>query len=286
MAAGFVLLSIVWGTTWSVIQIGLEGIPPFTGVALRFAVASILLLLLCRLRRIPLGRAPHEKRLWWINAVFAFSVSYGVVYWAEQWIPSGLTAVLFATYPLFVALLAPLILPDEPLTRPELIGIVIGFVGVGVIFASDLRALGGGQMVIASAVMLLSPIAAAVASLAVKRWGAKVHPFSLSAVPMGMTGLLMGAVAAATERDHEVVFDVTSVGALLYLAVFGSALTFTLYYWMLAHQPAKRMALVTYIIPIVAVLIGVFRGEPLTPQILGGSALVIGGVSLAIHFGG
>jgi len=191
--------------------------------------------------------------------------------------------VLFATYPLFGALLAHYLLPMEALRRPEAIGIVLGFAGVGVIFSADFEALGGREVAVASAVMLLSPLAAAASSVFVKRWGAGVHPFSLSAVPMGLTAALMGVLAAIFERDREITFDRVSVGALLYLAIAGSAVTFSLYYWLLSHLPAKRMALIAYIIPVVAMLIGVLRDEPLTLRSLAGSALVLVGVALAIH---
>jgi len=279
----FVLLCLIWGTTWSVIQIGLVGIPPLTGVALRFAIAAALLLVLIGVRRIRLGTTRRERLLWLSNSVLSFSVSYGVVYWAEQWVPSGLTSVLFATYPLFVALLAHYMLPAETLRRPEVIGIALGFAGVGVIFSSDFEALGGREVAVASAVMLLSPVAAAASSVFVKRWGAGIHPFSLSAVPMGLTAALMGMLAAIFERDRVVTFDRVSVGALLYLAIAGSAVTFSLYYWLLSHLPAKRLALIAYVIPVVAVLIGVLRDEPLTLRSLAGSALVLVGVALAIH---
>jgi len=279
----FVLLCAIWGTTWSVIQIGLGGIPPLTGVALRFAIAAVLLLLLIRVRRIKLGTSRREKLLWLSNGVLAFSISYGVTYWAEQWVPSGLTSVLFATYPLFVTLLAHFVLPTESMQRLETIGVVLGFAGVGVIFSSDFEALGGREVAVASAVMLLSPLAAAASSVFVKRWGAGIHPFSLSAVPMGLTAVLMGMLAVAFESNREITFDRVSVGALLYLAIAGSAVTFSLYYWLLSYLPAKRLALIAYIIPVVAVLIGVLRDEPLTLRSLAGSALVLAGVALAIH---
>ena len=105
IASTFVLLCLIWGTTWAAIQIGLQGIAPFTGVALRFAIAAAVLLAFVRALRIRLGTSRRERGLWLVNGGLAFSVSYAVVYWAEQWVPSGLAAVLFATYPLFVALL-------------------------------------------------------------------------------------------------------------------------------------------------------------------------------------
>jgi drug/metabolite transporter (DMT)-like permease len=231
--------------------------------------------LLCRLRR--------ERTLWLINGTLAFSISYGVVYWAEQWVPSGLAAVLFATYPLFVAILAHFLIPNEALTRPEVLGSLIGFVGVGVIFSEDFAALGGRQVAVAAAVMLVSPIVSAVASVLVKRWGAGVHPYSLTAVPMAMTVVIMGLVALGTERGRPVVWDSVSVSALLYLAIFGSAVTFTLYFWLLSHMPAKRLALIAYVIPVEAVLIGTLRGEPFTLKVLAGSLLVVVGVALAVH---
>jgi drug/metabolite transporter (DMT)-like permease len=283
IVATYALLCVIWGTTWSVIQIGLRGIPPFSGVAIRFALATVVLLGLSFARGIRLGAKPHEKMLWLVNGVLSFAVSYGVVYWAEQWVPSGLASVLFATYPLFVAMLAHFLLPRERIVLPELIGIVLGFFGVGVIFSSDFGALGGAQVAVASVVMLLSPLAAAIGSVAVKRWGGAIHPFSLSAVPMGISAGIMGAVALALERDRTFAWDPVSVGALLYLALAGSVVTFSLYYWLLSHMPAKRLALIAYTIPIIAVLIGALRGEPLLPRALAGSAMVVVGIALAVH---
>jgi len=283
VVAAFALLCLIWGTTWAAIQIGLRGIPPFSGVSLRFAIAALLLLALARARGVPLGRRPRERALWVINGLFSFTISYGVVYWSEQWVPSGLASVLFATYPLFVALIGHFALPAESLNRREGLGILLGFGGVGVIFGEDFSALGGSQVALASAVMLLSPAAAAVGSVWVKRWGKGMHPFSVTAVPMLLCAAVMGVIAASLERGRAFSWDAVSVGALLYLAVFGSAVTFTLYYWLLSHLPVKRLALIAYLIPIVAVFVGVLRGEPLTAHVLGGSGLVIAGVALAVH---
>ncbi len=283
IAVALVALCLIWGTTWAVIQIGLESMPPFGGVALRFGIAAAILLVLARALNIKLGTTRREKRLWWVNGLLAFCVSYGVVYWSEQWVPSGLAAILFATNPLFVALLAHLALPSESLNRAEIIGISLGFVGVGVIFSEDFHALGGEQVRLAALVMLFSPLAAAIATVTVKRWGEGVHPFSLSAVPMGITAGIMGALAVAFEKGQSFNWNMSSIGALLYLAIFGSVITFTLYFWLLAHLPAKRLALIAYVIPLVAVVVGTLRGEPMTLRTLTGAALVVAGTALAVH---
>jgi drug/metabolite transporter (DMT)-like permease len=265
------------------IQVGLTGIPPFTGVALRFAIAGGLLVALARVRGVRLGATRTERRLWLANGALSFAGSYGVVYWAEQWVPSGLAAVLFAIYPLVVALLAHFFLPAESLHAREVLGVLIGFCGVGVIFSEDLAALGGPAVAWGAAVMLISPVVSAAGSVAVKRWGAGIHAFSLASVPMLVGAAIMAVPALALERDRTLSWTPPAIFALLYLTLAGSALTFSLYYWLLLQLPAKRLALIAYVIPILAVAIGVLRGEPLTGRILAGSLGVVLGVALAVQ---
>jgi drug/metabolite transporter (DMT)-like permease len=279
LLGGFLLLTLIWGTTWAAIRVGLQGVPPFTGVALRFAIAGTLLLVLAPAFGVRLGRGRHEKALWVANGVLSFCLSYSIVYWSEQHIPSGLAAVLFATYPLLVAPLAHLLLGGERLTALAVAGLVLGFAGVAVIFSDDLTLLGGPHVRQAALVMLGAPLASAVATVAIKRWGRDVHPLSVSAVPMLFAGLVVGAVALVAERHRPAVFDARSVGALLYLAILGSAVTFTIYYWLLARMAATRLALMSYLIPIVAVAVGAaLFDEPLRPRLLAGAALILGGV--------
>jgi drug/metabolite transporter (DMT)-like permease len=216
-----------------------------------------------------------------MNGLLSFSASYTIVYWAEQHIPSGLTAVLFATYPLMVAVIAHFALPGERLGWSASGGILLGLAGVAVIFSDDLRLLGGANVREVALVMLLSPFVSAVATVAVKRWGRGIHPLSLTAVPMLMTAVVVGSLAVVFEREATLVFDLRSVGALLYLAVLGSGVTFTTYYWMLANVPATRVALIAYTIPIVAVAVGALLfQEPIRPLVVLGGALVLVGVAI------
>jgi drug/metabolite transporter (DMT)-like permease len=117
----------------------------------------------------------------------------------------------------------------------------------------------------------------------VKKYGEGVHPLSITGVPMAITALVMGPFAYAVERHQTFAWNPVSVGALVYLALFGSAVTFSLYFWLLRQYPAKRVALIAYIIPLVAVSIGILRGEPLTARTLVGSAIVVAGVALSVH---
>jgi drug/metabolite transporter (DMT)-like permease len=222
--------------------------------------------------------------VWIANAGLTFFASYGILYWAEQWVPSGLAAVLFATSPLWVALAAHLMLPGERLGAGTAIGIVVGFAGVAAIFSQDLRALGGPRVAGVALLLLAAPFSSALGVVGVKRWGAGLHPLAITAVPMGLAALAMGGVAWATEGGRPLRFDAVSVAALLYLALVGSALPFVVYFWLLGRLPATTTSLINYITPVVALLLGgAALGETVSGATVGGTVLVIGGVALAMR---
>lgn len=278
------LLVVIWGTTWAAIRIGLQGIPPFTGAAIRFLAGTALLLALLPVFRVRLGRQRREPAIWLTNGLLMFTVSYGVVYWSEQWLPSGLAAVLFATFPLFVALFAHFLVPGERLQRAAVIGALLGFAGVAILYSEDLERVGGPRMAGAALLFLLSPIASAIANVLVKRWGKGVHPLSSTVVPMAIGAVLLGSVALVRERQVPMHFDAATILSIAYLVVFGTATTFLLYFWLLSHLPARKLALITYGTPVVAVLVGTLvLHEPLTPRMVAGTIVVIGGVALAVR---
>ncbi len=287
VVAALSAMTLVWGSTWAAIRIGLHDIPPFAGVSMRFAVAALVLFVLARVLGIGLGKSRREVALWWVNGLLVFVGSYGVVYWAEQRVPSGLTAVLFATFPLFVALLAQIVLPEERFTLRSGIGIVLGFVGVAVIFSEDLGAIAEPGAPSAAAVLLVASLSAAAASVAVKRWGKGIHPISLTAVPMAISAVVMGGVSLLVERGRPVVFTPLAAGTVLYLALAGSAFTFYCYFWLMERMPATRVALTNYVSPVVAVLIGsLLLDETLTVRVVAGALLVVGGVGITVSNAG
>ncbi|MFQ5528131.1 MAG: DMT family transporter [Thermoanaerobaculia bacterium] len=282
IAGAIALLVLIWGTTWAVIRLGLEGVPPFAGVSLRFLLAAAILLLLARPLGVPDQRGPLLYRIWLVQTTFSFCVSYGVVYWAEQWVPSGLASIVFATMPLFVALFAHWRLPAEPLRLGQLAGVVGGFLGVVVLFSDDLTLAARSEILVPAVALLVSPIAAATAHVYVKKWGSGIHPMNVITVPMMLTGAAMGALSLIVETDRSIKLDFQSVGALLYLAILGSVVTFTVYYWVLERIAATRLALITLAIPMVAVLVGtVFLDEPFSARTAAGAALVLVGVGVA-----
>jgi drug/metabolite transporter (DMT)-like permease len=136
----------------------------------------------------------------------------------------------------------------------------------------------------AAAVLLISPAVSAVANISIKVWGSGIHPISLTAVPMAIAAVVMGALALLFEWGRPVNFNATSIAALLYMAIIGSAVTFTLYYWLLRHMTATRLALIAYTAPVVALILGaVFLDEPVTLRTVAGSLLVVVGVALTVR---
>ena len=277
------LLTLIWGTTWAAIRLGLDGLPPLTGLAMRFAVAAVLLLGYAKFKGVPLGGQLHEKRLWVANAFLTMAGPYVFVYWGEQWVPSGLASVIFATFTLLVAVMAHFMLDGERLSILGTLGVMIGFAGIAILFSEDLTTLGGPRVREAALVMFISPFLSAVGQIVIKKWGGHLHPLSLTAVPMAISAAAVGVLALVLERGRPVVLTWVSVGSVLYLAAFGSALAFTLYFWLLRSMTATRLSLIAYMTPVVAVAVGIFLlSEPFTARTVAGSIAVVAGVGLVV----
>jgi drug/metabolite transporter (DMT)-like permease len=281
LAGLIALLCLIWGSTWFAIKVGLEAMPPLFAAGLRFLAASAILFGLGSVQRVRASWSPRLHLGLVALGMCVHSVSYGVVYWGEQYLPAGLTAVLFAIYPLLVALLAAWVMPDEPLSVVKVAGILLGFAGVAVIFLDDVS-LSHPRATLAAAVVLLSPLAAAFSSVGIKKFGAAIHPYTLTTLPMLYGGAMLLGVSASTEDWGGVRWSGSAVAALLYLTVFGSVIAFVTYYTLLKRVAVSRLALISYMFPVVAVLIDVLvLGVRLGARAWIGSALVVLGVAMA-----
>jgi len=132
----WLLLCGIWGSTWLFIKLGLEDLPPFTFAGIRFVIASLMLFSLVAVRRLSLPRKRSDWFLLASTGVLAFCINYGLLFWGEQYISSGLAALLQATIPVFGLVIAHFYLPGERMTLPRVIGIVMGLAGVAVIFSN------------------------------------------------------------------------------------------------------------------------------------------------------
>jgi drug/metabolite transporter (DMT)-like permease len=274
---------LIWGSTWAFIKVGLRDLPPLTFVGLRFVVAVAVLLLIARLRRARWPRTSAEWRLLATTGVLAFAINYGLIFWGEQYVSSGLAALLQATIPLFGLLIAHKVLPGEPLTAARLAGVVVGLAGVGVIFSDqlavgDVWALWGGGAIVAGA------LSAAYSNVLVK---ARAADFDISVLAAGqmLCGLVpvlaLGLIKEGSPLDLR--WTPSAIVSVLYLALVGSVAAFLLFYWLVRSMDVTNTQLIALVTPGVAVLVGViFLGEALTWRVGLGGLGIFTGIGLVV----
>lgn len=277
----YVLICLIWGSTWLVIKIGLETMPPLLAAGCRFSLASVILYAYVKLRKIPIPFDARMKKFYVTVAFYSFSVPFALVYWGEQHISSGLTAVLFGIYPFSVALFSYLFLPAERMNASKAAGIVLGFAGVFVIFANDMH-LNDTLAVWAMAAVVASAVMQAYSVIVIKKEAHTVSPFVTLLVPTAISSVMLLASSAAIEDLSGVSFTPAAIGSIVYLALIGSIVTFVSYFWLLKHMEAVLLSLSAFITPIIAVTLGVvLNNEALSSQTAAGAACVLCGIVVA-----
>jgi drug/metabolite transporter (DMT)-like permease len=279
----WLILALIWGTTWIFIKVGLNDLPPITFAAARFALAIVILLPVIWIRKLPWPRSVSEWKLIALTGFLQFSINYSTVFWAEQYITSGLAAVLQAMITVFGLLLAWIFLPAERITPLKIFAVFLGIAGVAVIFIEQLRV--ESVMAFAGCVAIVAgAYAAAQASILIKARGSSLHPASLVCAQMicGLPALLIYSLVA---EGNPLTFrwTWTAVACVLYLTILGTIAAFWLYYWLLSRIESTRAMMISLVTPLIAVLIGaIFLGERLPPQTLFGGVLIISGIGLIV----
>jgi len=279
----WLVLCGIWGSTWLFIKLGLADLPPFTFAGIRFVIALAILFTIIRIRRIDLPRARADWILLAITGILSFGFNYGLVFWGEQYISSGLAALLQATTPAFGLVFAHFHLPGERLSWAKIGGVILGVCGVGVVFSNQL-AVAGKQALAGCVALLLSSIAVAYSNVLVKTYGHKLNPAILAAGQMFFGLLLLLAVGTGLE-GNPLRFHWTSMAvvALLYLAVVGSVIAFLLYYWLILHMDVTKSMLIALVTPVVAVLLGmIVLDEQIGWRTLAGGAMIMLGITLIV----
>ncbi len=278
--AGFVTISIVWGSTWLAIKVGLESISPIFGVAFRFTLAALVLYAILRARGERLTFTRDTRTVFLVLGVSSFSLPFVLVYWGEQYVSSGLASILFATYPFVVAAFSHFLLPGERLNAFKIAGPLLGFAGITVIFWSDLST--GSAGFPGMVAIVLSTILQGISLVVVKRTAKHIPPVQLTLGGMLVSVVLLWAMAFTLEDASALRFDTAGVGSILYLGTFGSVLTFVVYYWLLKRTEALFLSLTALITPILAVLLGaLFLDEILGSRVYAGASLVLFGILVA-----
>ncbi len=274
----YILLCLIWGSTWMAIKIGLADAPPIWSAALRFilAVAILVTINLITRQKYPQGWRNKWRVAW--PGVFTYFGSYSFTYLGSQYISSALASILFAVFPFMVMLLMTLMLKSERITLRAVVGVVLGFAGVVLIFLEPMDY--GSYAAFGMVMMLLSPLAAAIGTVSIKAYLKDEDVFPMVTLQMTLGAILLTITAALVEDITMFKVTTASIGAMIFLATFGSVVSFTSYYWLLKRLPILTMSMVALITPMVAMCLGyVVLGELLKIQDYIGAALVLAGVA-------
>lgn len=269
---GYLSICLIWGSTWGAIRLLVRDVPPLRAAAARFFLAAVILLIVAAARKL---RFRQTRREWTALIVLGFtmmSVPYGLLFWAEYRISSSMTAVLFSACPLFVAFMTPLMTRSR-VPRRAILSMLVALGGIAVLFYSGLAA--SMYLLLGGAAVIVSVLLSAWSSVYAKREIGGVNPLLGTAVQFAVSAGVLYAGSAVLERGRPSDWNQTSLLALLFLAVFGSVIAFSLYYWLLASMQAYQLSTTNLVVPIVAIAEGaLFLREPV-PLVMIGAALLV-----------
>ncbi len=278
----WLIVCVVWGTTYLAIRVALETVPVFLVAGLRWMAAGLLLtaVLYATGQRLP------DRRQWAGLALLGFLMNVignGLVVWAEQYVASGLTAVVVATVPFWSVCVEAALPKGERITKPVLAGLAVGFAGILVLVWPEISlGTAGGRAVLAGIVALqVACIGWALGTSYTKRHASASHPLAGAAMQMLFSGVMLLGLSTAAGEWSALHFSARSLAAMIYLTVFGSAIAYTAYVYAVTRLPISTVSLYAYINPLIAVALGsLLLDEPFSLRIVVASALVLGGVAV------
>ncbi len=258
----FAIIYFVWGSTFLAIRIGVHELPPLLFAAMRFLVAGLVLFGWM----IALGEPSPTRRQWMsvlLLAFLIFLIDYGLLFWAEQRVPSGVAAVMMATIPVFIALSEILFLRTQRLTVRLAFALLVGICGVAVLMSHSFN-LGGAPVDRPGAVaLIIGSISWSVATVLARKLPLPPSKVMSSGAQMLAGGIMLAVTATALgefRRFHPSTVSPAAWFSLIYLIIAGSIIGFTAYVWLIHHESPTKVGTYAYVNPVVAVLIGYFFG--------------------------
>lgn len=267
---------LIWSSVWLCIKVGVSDVPPATFASVRLVIALAVLLSAIALQGVPLPRRGRDWLLIGATGVLLLGLNYAFLYWGAQYITSGLSAVLQAATPAFGLMFAHVLLDDERFTAWQIVGLLLGVLGVGAIFADQLHVTGSAAFWGCLAVTA-SAVCVALGYVIVKKHGAHLRPIELTAGQMlaGLAPLL--AIAVTFEGNPLAVrWTTAAIASVLYLAIAGSVIAFWLNYWLLKRIGATKLLAMSLVEPLIAVILGALVLSEALPAgtLLGGACIL------------
>lgn len=277
----WITVCLVWGTTYLAIRVALESVPVALLAGLRWTAAGVLMAIVLRVS----GQALPGPRAWPSLALIGFLMSVignGLVVWAEQYVASGLAAVVVAMVPFWSVGVEAVLPKGERLSARMLIGLALGFAGIVVLVWPELTTNGSGNNFLFGILALqLACFGWAIGTSFTKRYAKGHNPLASAAVQMIFGGLILMAIGTATGEWGRLVFTERTAFAMIYLVIFGSIVGYTAYVYALGHLPVSTVSLYAYVNPIIAVVLGtLLLGEPFDARLVFAAAMVLAGIAV------
>lgn len=279
----FVALCLIWGSTWYFIKITLNaGMPPMYGVGIRFFFSGLLffLILLFRKESIPINK--QSIKLYLSFALLNFSLSYGITYWATQYVYSSISAIIWGLFPAITSLMAHFMIPNDPnerLTQNKLLALGIGFIGLTIIFSNQTIDFSSNSF-IGILLLMCAVVAAAYPSVLYKKHSKEVNHYQMNAVCQLITGVVMLSLSyfIETEDTMQLIWTNELILSTIYLIVLGGVVSWGIYFWLYQHLTVIQVTYVAIFPPIVAIIIGwIFLNEVLTIKEIIGTIFILSG---------
>jgi drug/metabolite transporter (DMT)-like permease len=276
----FLALGIMWGSSYLFIKLAVDSFGTFTLIMLRLAVGAAFLWAVVRVTD---TRLPRERRIYGhllVMAVINIVLPFSLITWAEQSVDSALAAVLNSTVPLFVIVIAPAFLPDEPIRVNGVIGLVVGFIGVVLLVSPGLVAADGNPA--GELALLGSSLTYAIGNVYNRRNVRGLAPLVPAVFQVTFALAIVTVLAVVLERPWATATpDAEAWFSVVWLGILGSGLAYLAYFRLLGHWGATRTALVAYVLPVVGIVLGfIVLDEPIDATIIAGTALITVGVAL------
>ena len=280
----WLVLCLIWGSTWLFIKLGLADLPPISFCGIRFVIAAAILSCVVIVRRIEWPRTRRDWLLILVTGVLSFTINYGTVFWGEERTSSGLAAILQAIIPVFGLVIAHYHLPNERITWAKLSGVLLGIAGVALIFSDQLHG-EGPQALAGSIAIVIGAFCVAYSNVLVKVYGGKLDPAVLAAGQM-TCGLVPLLIIGYWREGNPLKFHWTTLAvvSLCYLALVGSCAAFLLYYWLVQHMDVTKTMLISLVTPVIAVTLGMlWLNERLRWRIAVGALGIMAGIGLNVY---
>ena len=277
----FIALCLIWGSTWYFIKISLNaGVPPFFGVGFRFFLSGLLFFLIIFFRKESIPFNKKAIKLYLSFGLLNFALSYGITYWATQYVYSSISSILWGLFPLFTSVMAHFMIPEdsnEKLTRNKIFALLVGLIGmifIGSNQAIDLKS----QSFFAIMILVGAIFIAAWPSVLYKKHNHEVGPYQMNAVCQVLAGVIMLGLSYLLKEDlSPIVWDNPLILASLYLIIFGGVISWGIYFWLYQYLSVTQVTYVAIFPPIVAITLGwIFLNEVLGVKEIIGTMFILG----------